>query len=42
MWLCAVRGTSVTHTQDLRARVVANTILFLFISQETDGAGRVM
>ena len=38
MWLCAVWGTSVTHTKDLRARVVANTILFLFISQETDGA----
>ena len=42
MWLCAVWGTSVTHTKDLRARVVANTILFLFILQATDGAGRVM
>ena len=38
MWLCAVMGTSVT--KDLRARVVANTIiLFLFILQETEGAG---
>ena len=34
MWLCAVWGTSVTHTKDLRARVVANTILFLFILQK--------
>ena len=26
----------MTHTGDLRARVVANTILFLFILQETN------
>ena len=28
----------MTHTKDLRARVVTNTILFLFILQETEGA----
>ena len=31
----------MTHTKDLRAHVVANTILFLFILQETEGAGCV-
>ena len=31
----------MTHTKDLRARVVANTILLLFILQETEGAGCV-